>query len=139
MLVPNSRILNIAGWLGATGVILGAFGAHALKSRISPESLVIFHTGVSYHQLHAVAMLGLGILNPQSKWGSRIWGFWLAGVCVFSLSLYALAVTGIKVFGAITPIGGVLLISGWIVLALDSSWRTRPASPDSTEHPTLRG
>jgi uncharacterized membrane protein YgdD (TMEM256/DUF423 family) len=101
-------------------VILGAFGAHALKARISPEMLSVYHTASQYHFYHALGMLLVGILAGQLRSGGalQLSGFlMLAGIVLFSGSLYLLAVTGITWLGAITPLGGVAFIAAWIVLA----------------------
>ena len=104
----------------ALGVMLGAFGAHGLKTRISPEMLVIYHTGVEYHFYNALGLLLVGLIGlhfPQV--GGLKAGGWLltAGILIFSGSLYVLAVTGIRWLGAITPIGGVAFIAGWCWIA----------------------
>ena len=104
----------------ALGVILGAFGAHGLKARISPEMLAIYHTGVEYHFYNALGLLLVGLIGlhfPQA--GGLKTGGWLltAGILIFSGSLYVLAVTGIRWLGAITPIGGVAFIAGWCWIA----------------------
>jgi len=117
-----ARLLFLcAGLFGAAGVALGAFGAHALKGRLGPEMLQVWHTAVQYHLLHvlAVAMAGAWLLaRPNAPWiGAAGWA-WLAGIVVFSGSLYLLALTGAKWLGAVTPLGGVLLIAGWILMAL---------------------
>ena len=104
----------------ALGVILGAFGAHGLKARISPEMLAIYHTGVEYHFYNALGLLLVGLIGlhfPQA--GGLKTGGWLltGGILIFSGSLYVLAVTGIRWLGAITPIGGVSFIAGWCWIA----------------------
>ena len=91
---------------------LGAFGAHALKARLSPEMLAIFETGVKYQVYHALALLLLAALRGPSK---AAWCF-TAGIVLFSGSLYILALTGVKKWGALTPIGGVLFLAGWLIL-----------------------
>ncbi len=108
----------VAGVLAmALGVILGAFGAHGLKNRLSPELLVIYHTGVEYHLYHALGLILVGILCvqfPQVE-GLRTGGWLLlAGIAIFSGSLYLLAISGLRWLGAITPIGGVAFIAGWL-------------------------
>jgi len=99
---------------------LGAFGAHALKSRISSEMLDVYQTGVHYHIFHALGLILIGII---AYWLSEsnlvLWsgGLILAGIIVFSGSLYILSISGIRAFGAVTPIGGVAFLAGWILLA----------------------
>lgn len=105
---------------GFLSILLGAFGAHALKNHLSPELLAIFEVGVRYQAMHALALLlsswAVGIFN--SSWISKAGAFFTAGILIFSGSLYILALTGIKAFGAITPIGGLLLMLGWIFMII---------------------
>jgi uncharacterized membrane protein YgdD (TMEM256/DUF423 family) len=105
--------------LGAIGVAAGAFGAHGLRSRVAPEMLAVFETGVRYHLVHALALLATAW--AAARWpGAAVtaagWLF-LAGILVFSGSLYLLVLTGIRALGAVTPVGGVALIAGWVMLA----------------------
>ncbi len=112
--------VRIAGALGFLGVGLGAFGAHGLRARLSAEMLAIYQTGVLYHLVHAVALLGVGLLAaraPSTAATIAGWAF-TAGVVVFSGSLYMLAVSGVRVLGAITPLGGVAFLVGWAALFL---------------------
>lgn len=95
-------------------VALGAFAAHGLKSRLTPDMLAVFETGVRYHVYHALALLALGAVRGPDRAG---WCFAL-GIAVFSGSLYVLALTGERKLGMITPIGGVLLLAGWFFFAL---------------------
>lgn len=106
---------TVAGIMGALGVALGAFGAHGLKNAVSdPELLAIWETAARYHLIHALA-LGLVAVHPGEP---RLAGWlFVAGILVFSGSLYALVLSGVRVLGAITPIGGLALIAGWIALA----------------------
>jgi len=110
--------MNPALWirLGAgfmfLAVGLGAFGAHALKARLEPDMLAIFETGVRYQVYHALALLLLAAVRGPSKAG---WCF-TAGIVLFSGSLYILALTGVRKWGAVTPIGGVLFLTGWLIL-----------------------
>ena len=118
-------LLALAGLLAALAVLLGAFGAHGLKAKLTPEMLTVYQTAVQYHMWHA---LGLGLVAftalhcPQLR-GLRCAG-WLmiAGIVLFSGSLYALALTNIKMLGAITPFGGLAFIVAWIVFAI-SVWK----------------
>ncbi len=113
--------LRIGAFLGALAVILGAFGAHGLESILSGEMAEAFETGVKYHFYHALAILALAAgssalwASPLCLWACRAWAF---GILVFSGSLYALAMTQISWLGAITPIGGIAMIAGWVLLAL---------------------
>ncbi len=114
----SSAWLRAAAALGLLGVVLGAFGAHGLRARITPEMLEIYRTGVLYHLIHAVVLLAV-TLNAARFRTARIaaWCF-TAGIVVFSGSLYALAVTGARWLGAITPVGGLLFMAGWIALVI---------------------
>jgi len=110
--------------LGGIGVAVGAFGAHGLRSRIGPEMLAVFETGVRYHLVHALALLAVGW--AASRWPSPAvaaagW-FFVAGVFLFSGSLYVLALTGVRALGLVTPVGGGALIAGWIALVW-AAWR----------------
>ncbi len=106
--------------MGFVGVGLGAFGAHGLKGRLSAEMLAVFETGVRYQMYHALALLVLGALMSRLEGRAVVvagWSF-TAGILLFSGSLYALALSGITTLGAITPIGGVAFLIGWIALAI---------------------
>ena len=97
-------------------VALGAFGAHALKGRLSAEMLAVWHTGVEYHFFHALGLLAVGLLATQLPESALLkWSGWLmlAGIAAFSGSLYALALTGERWLGAITPFGGVAFLAAW--------------------------
>jgi uncharacterized membrane protein YgdD (TMEM256/DUF423 family) len=116
------RSLALGAVLGALGVALGAFGAHALRDRLTPADLATFETGVRYQMYHAVALLGLAawtdrVPSPKLAWAAWCFG---AGVVVFSGSLYGLVLTQQRWLGAITPFGGVALIAGWVLVALAS-------------------
>jgi uncharacterized membrane protein YgdD (TMEM256/DUF423 family) len=112
----------IGALAGFIGVALGAFGAHGLKSRVSPDMLAVFETGVRYQMYHAIALILLGALAPMLT--GRLaaiagWSF-TVGILVFSGSLYALVLTDVRILGAITPIGGVAFLIGWACLAYAS-------------------
>ena len=112
--------LVIASIAGATGVMAGAFGAHGLKDKVSPEMLAIFETGARYQLLHALALLGIAALSSTGNNRTLSlagWAFTL-GILVFSGSLYLLVLTGARWWGAVTPIGGVALIVGWVMLGV---------------------
>jgi uncharacterized membrane protein YgdD (TMEM256/DUF423 family) len=115
----DRTFLLIGAVVGFIGVGLGAFGAHGLRGRLSPESLNVFETGVRYQMYHAFAILIVAIaLARFDGWILRTAG-WLftLGIVLFSGSLYALALTGTRAFGAITPIGGLAFLAGWALLA----------------------
>lgn len=114
----------IAGALfGMLGVMAGAFGAHGLKEVLEPGDLQTFETAVRYQMYHALALVGLGLM-PRAC--SRTWLFagwsFVTGIVIFSGSLYALVLSGAHWLGAITPIGGTLMILGWALLAL-AAWK----------------
>jgi uncharacterized membrane protein YgdD (TMEM256/DUF423 family) len=115
-----SIIIAIAAINGFLSVALGAFAAHGLRARLAPDMLAIFQTGVQYQMYHALAMFGVGLLcmqvNDSALLRASAWAF-LAGIVVFSGSLYILSLSGIRWLGAITPIGGVGFIVGWLLLA----------------------
>ncbi len=116
----NNILLVLAAINGFVAVSLGAFAAHGLKSMLGPDLLATFQTGVQYHMYHALAMLAVGILVTQfpAQTGLRISGYlFMAGILIFSGSLYVLALSGIRWLGAITPIGGVAFLAGWATLA----------------------
>jgi uncharacterized membrane protein YgdD (TMEM256/DUF423 family) len=117
----DRTFLLIGAVLGFLGVALGAFGAHVLKSRLSPEMLAVFETGIRYHMYHAFAILivaaAIGHLGSARLLSLAGW-FFFGGVLLFSGSLYALALSGVGILGAITPIGGLLFLAGWGCLAL---------------------
>ncbi|MDP6339564.1 MAG: DUF423 domain-containing protein [Candidatus Marinimicrobia bacterium] len=106
--------------LAALAVILGAFGAHGLKSKVSPEDLAIFETGVRYHMYHALGLILIGILGFHYNADMiQLPAVLLSvGILVFSGSLYILVLTGLRWMGAITPIGGIALIAGWVMLII---------------------
>ena len=112
---------------GFIAVAAGAFGAHALKARLSSEMLVIFETGARYQMYHALALLA--VAWAVTRWPGRATtasgACFMAGTVLFSGSLYLLAFTGVRSFGAITPVGGVLFLAGWLLLGL-AAWRGAP-------------
>lgn len=116
------KFFIIAGAFNAMlAVILGAFGAHALKEKLTEKYLAIWETAVQYQMFHAIGLIIIGILMSSSLLGpiSQLnWAGWLllAGIIIFSGSLYILSLSGIGILGAITPIGGVAFIVGWIML-----------------------
>jgi uncharacterized membrane protein YgdD (TMEM256/DUF423 family) len=117
--------IRVGAALGALGVMIGAFGAHGLKDHlkgVSDTATATFETGVKYHFFHALALLAVGLLahvrTTPDPWLSRAGLAFLFGVVVFSGSLYANALTGIKTFGMTAPIGGAALIFGWVAFFL---------------------
>jgi uncharacterized membrane protein YgdD (TMEM256/DUF423 family) len=132
----RGRAIFLGAVLGGLAVAAGAFGAHALKDRLSTEALGWWATAAHYHLVHAVALVLVGVLEtgggsaaddpPAGSRALRLagWGFVL-GIALFSGSLYALALTGAKALGAVTPVGGLLLLLGWAALAT-AAVRRRP-------------
>ena len=112
-------MIRVAGALGFLGVALGAFGAHGLRERLAPGMLDVYKTGVLYQLLHAVALLAVALGAERLARPRAVATLWVAGVVIFSGSLYALALTGVGMLGAITPVGGLLLMAGWVTLAIN--------------------
>ncbi|WP_371232592.1 DUF423 domain-containing protein [Pseudomonas sp. QE6] len=109
--------LMLAAFFGFTGVALGAFAAHGLKNRLTPEYLAVFQTGVHYQMLHALALLGVALLSVQVGGALVKWAGWafVTGILLFSGSLYLLTLAGLSV-GIVTPIGGLFFLIGWALL-----------------------
>jgi uncharacterized membrane protein YgdD (TMEM256/DUF423 family) len=123
-------MIRVASFLLAFAVIMGAFGAHALKSRLTPESLTVWKTAVEYHFYHAFGLLLVFLLFKMNiiseKTSNRVSALLLSGIVFFSGSLYLLSTKSIlgwdpSFLGPITPIGGVLFITGWVMLALKAN------------------
>ena len=116
----NRWILALGGLLVALATVSGAFGAHALQTRLSPERLDIYETAVRYHFFHALGLLAIGLAartidTPALRWSAVLV---VAGIVLFSGSIYALSFSAPRFIGIVTPIGGVALIAGWIVFAV---------------------
>ena len=116
--------VSLGAFLGGLGVVLGAFGAHSLKNRLTEQKLTAFHTATEYLVIHSLALILVGILaaqmgnaDPHFKKLNRVGLFFVAGILLFSGSLYVLTFGGPKFFGPITPIGGLSFIIGWFTLA----------------------
>jgi uncharacterized membrane protein YgdD (TMEM256/DUF423 family) len=106
--------LLLSAFAGFTGVALGAFAAHGLRARLSPEHLAVFQTGSHYQLIHALALFGVGLLALQAP--GRL------GILLFSGSLYLLTLSGIGKLGIVTPFGGVAFLLGWLCLGL-AAWK----------------
>lgn len=123
------KYLFIAAISGFLAVALGAFGAHGLKQKLSADMLAVYHTGVQYHFYHTLALFGVALLMLQLppsaalRWSALLF---CIGIVIFSGSLYVLAISGIRWLGAITPLGGVAFLAGWILLAL-AVWNWKAA------------
>ncbi len=114
------RLFFALGALSALiGVAAGAFGAHSLRDRLAPELLAVFETGVRYQMYHALALLAVAWAASRWPGGATSLAGWLmvAGTVLFSGSLYALSLSGARVLGAITPLGGLAWLAGWALLA----------------------
>ncbi len=119
-----NTIVGIGAMLMLSAVLLGAFGAHALKTRLTPEMLAVYQTGVQYHLVHALGLMLVGVMcnmqvsdRVKSRRLALAAIFMGVGVVLFSGSLYALAITGMSVLGAITPLGGLCFITAWALVA----------------------
>ena len=124
--------LIVACVFGFLGVAFGAFGSHALRARLSPERIAQFEIGVRYQLFHTFAVFAVFFLRavaPDTTAGSVAGVAFIAGVVVFSGSLYALALTGERRWGAVTPIGGVLLLVGWAALTWAAMTGPLPVTP----------
>ena len=121
MTTSTKLFLSAGGLAALAAVALGAFGAHALKTRLSAEMLAVWHTGVEYHAYHALGLLAVGLVAAQLPESLLLkWSGWLmlAGIVLFSGSLYALALSGERWLGAITPIGGTAFLAAWGLFVL---------------------
>ena len=111
----------------ALAVVLGAFGAHGLRNRLDAYSMSVYEKAVFYHFIHALGLLIVSSLSRigalASPTGAWVCGLLLAGIAIFSGSLYALAVTGIRMLGAITPLGGLSFIAAWLLLGWALLWQ----------------
>jgi uncharacterized membrane protein YgdD (TMEM256/DUF423 family) len=122
-----AHFIFLGGILAALAVGLGAIGAHALKSQLTPEQLETFHTAVHYQMLHAIGLILIGILNlhSRSRWFDASGWSMLVGIVLFSGFLYAWLATGRRPFVHVVPVGGTLFIIGWLLLAVGAwgLWR----------------
>jgi len=118
--MPARLALILAAVFLFAAVAAGAFGAHALKTKIAPDMMAVYQTAVQYHFWHGLGLLAVGVLIAQrpdsGALGIAAW-LLVAGVLLFSGSLYALALTGVRGFGAVTPVGGVALLAAWAAVA----------------------
>lgn len=120
------KVLLVLGALNAlVGVALGAFGAHGLRGRLTPERLEVWQTAVQYQLVHALGLLLVGVVVVQLGQGGVLrWSGWLmfGGILLFSGSLYVLCLTGTRWLGMVTPLGGLLFLAAWVVFVL-GVWR----------------
>jgi uncharacterized membrane protein YgdD (TMEM256/DUF423 family) len=123
----DRAFITLGAMSGFLAVALGAFGAHSLRDRLSADMLQVFQTGATYQMYHALALIGVGILLARfsvdgSAWLTGSGWLFVAGSVLFSGSLYALALSNVGWLGAVTPLGGVAFLLGWLALAI-SVWR----------------
>jgi uncharacterized membrane protein YgdD (TMEM256/DUF423 family) len=109
---------RVAGFLGFLAVALGAFGAHALRTRLGPADLEIWRTAAFYHLVHAVALLAVSLAGGRGRAARVVCWLWIIGIVIFAGSLYLLAATGLGWLGAVTPFGGMAFLTGWLILAV---------------------
>ena len=110
-------LVRLAGGLLFVAVALGAFGAHGLRSRVGPEMIEVWKTAVLYHMVHGLGLLLVGLAGAaRIAWARVVAGLFLAGIALFSGSLYLLVLTGERWLGAVTPLGGVAFLGGWAAL-----------------------
>jgi uncharacterized membrane protein YgdD (TMEM256/DUF423 family) len=116
----DKTFLFVAAVMGFVGVGLGAFGAHGLRGRLSPEMLAVFETGVRYQMYHTLAILATAVLMARMEGRALNAAGWCftTGIVLFSGSLYALAFTGVTMLGAVTPLGGLAFLVGWACLVV---------------------
>jgi uncharacterized membrane protein YgdD (TMEM256/DUF423 family) len=116
----DRTFLALGAISAAVSVAAGAFGAHALRARLAPELLAVFETGARYQMYHALGIALAAWAASRGGGAAAVWAGWLfaAGTVLFSGSLYALALSGTRALGAVTPFGGVAFIGGWIALAV---------------------
>lgn len=117
-----ARVFLVLGGVNAAlVVVLGAFGAHVLKTRMSGDMMAVYHTGVLYHAIHSLGLIGIGVVAgwlPDSSYLKSAGWVMLAGIVLFSGSLYILSITGARWLGSITPIGGVAFILAWVLFCV---------------------
>lgn len=123
------KFLEIGALLALVGVAAGAFGAHWLRERVGADMLEVFRTGALYQLIHALALVALGTSGDRlGAWGRGAGWLFVVGILLFSGSLYALALSGTRLWGAVTPLGGVCFLAGWFALFVAA----RHASRDRT-------
>lgn len=128
-MIETARLFILLGALNAfLAVLIGAFGAHALKARLAADMMTVFHTGNQYHFYHALGLLLVGLIALQLPASTLLRGsgwLMLAGIVLFSGSLYVLAISGVRWLGAITPFGGMAFLAAWLMLAY-AVWKANP-------------
>lgn len=130
----KSFFLLLGALSALTGVAMGAFGAHGLKSVISPEMLTVYQTGATYQMYHALGLIGVALIHRQAPDSKLLyWAGWLmfAGILLFSGSLYSLAFLNLKWLGMITPFGGVCFLTAWLLIAVFAAKNIRSSDHHS--------
>lgn len=122
----GSQLARLGALLAGIGVMAGAFGAHALEDMVSPERIDTFETAARYQMYHAIALFVLGLKDPALPRAQWIAYLFLAGILLFSGSLYLLVLTDTAWLGAVTPLGGVAFIGGWLLLAIGYAEKKTP-------------
>lgn len=124
--MKGSQLMRLGALLAGIGVMAGAFGAHALEEMVSPDRLDTFETAARYQMYHAIALFVMGLKDPgqpRSRWIAYLF---LAGILLFSGSLYLLVLTDTAWLGAVTPLGGLAFIGGWLLLAIGYAEKKTP-------------
>ena len=116
-MINNKPLIIVSGISGFLAVLLGAFGAHILKDKISAEFLSVFQTGILYHLIHTVVLLVIAINADNRFFKAAI--FMITGIVLFSFSLYIYSITQIKLFAMITPLGGISFLAGWLLIIIE--------------------
>lgn len=128
-------ILLVGALFALTGVMAGAFGAHGLRQMVSPRGLEVFQTGVTYQMYHALALLAVAVLSGLGlahRWLKAAAGFFIAGILLFSGSLYGLVLLELKALGPVTPMGGLCFMIGWICLVI-AAVKRHPENEDRAD------
>jgi uncharacterized membrane protein YgdD (TMEM256/DUF423 family) len=116
----RSPWIAVGAFSAAVAVLLGAFGAHGLKAHVSEADLEIWKTGVLYHAIHSLALVLFGLFQERRRTSSAPGALFLAGIVIFSLTLYGIGIGGPGWLGAITPIGGLALVAGWVLFGIQA-------------------
>lgn len=128
----KSRWIAVGAFSGAIAVLFGAFGAHGLKAHVSEQDLEVWKTGVLYHTFHSIALVLFGLFQERRRTSSLPGVLFLVGIVVFGASLYGIGIGGPGWLGAITPLGGLALVAGWILFGIQAL-RPGNASQDRAE------
>jgi uncharacterized membrane protein YgdD (TMEM256/DUF423 family) len=130
----KSVFLLLGALSALTGVGMGAFGAHGLKTVISPDMLAVYQTGVTYQMWHALGLIGIALIHQQTPRSTLLyWAgcFMFAGILLFSGSLYSLALLNLKWLGMITPVGGICFLIAWLLITIFATKHIRTSEHNS--------